>query len=123
MLFNFNSRLSYQISASRVVDLAGQHNYVPLISNWLSTWNERLGTPVNSFIALFAWCSILTLVVPGNSSFEFLASIEQYSVYFFFLLAAIAALVCVLFTKNYMMLILFHYAYSCLIKYLRSADL
>jgi len=83
-----------------VVDLAGQHNYVPLISGWLSTWNDRLGTPVNSFISLFVWCSILTMIVPGDSSFEFLVKIEQYAEYFFFLLAAIGALVCVLFTKN-----------------------
>ncbi|CAG8547321.1 4865_t:CDS:2 [Paraglomus brasilianum] len=80
-------------SASRVVDLAGQHNYVPFISGWLSTWNDRLGTPVNSFISLFVWCSILTMIVPGNSSFEFLVKIEQYTMYFFFLLAAIGALV------------------------------
>ncbi|CAG8474113.1 5887_t:CDS:2 [Paraglomus brasilianum] len=79
-------------SASRVIELAGQHNYVPFISTWLSTWNARLGTPVNSFIALFAWCSILTLIVPGSSPFEFLAELEQYSAYFFLLLTAIGAL-------------------------------
>ncbi|CAG8534258.1 6850_t:CDS:10 [Paraglomus occultum] len=79
-------------SASRVVEKAGEHNYVPYISTWLTTWNTRLGTPVNSFIALFTWCSFLTLIVPGSSPFEFLTELEQYSAYFFFLLTAIGAL-------------------------------
>jgi amino acid transporter len=87
-------------TASRVVDLAGQYNYVPFISNWLSNWNEHLETPMNSFIALFVWCSVLTLIVPGESAFEVLVKIEQYSAYLFFFIAAIGALVSLLLLQN-----------------------